>query len=132
MAASSRKLAVALATRLNAVVPKPLSVRAVGTEVHVYNGTRFEGSSPASEIVDDDDGRSLAEKADWASSAVVNGIQDVVARTLTEQWPLLPGAEMAIAHARTDGEHIYIWFGDLEAPALVLPPIDISELENGD
>jgi hypothetical protein len=128
MAALSPKLAAALAERLNAVVPKPLAVRREGTMVNVYNGLHLEGGTPASEIVDDNDGRSLAELARVASSAVVNRVQDMVAEALTEQWPLSPDGRMALAHTRTDAQLVYIWFGDVAAPVLELDPISIAEL----
>lgn len=129
MAASSHKVAAALAERLNAVVPRPLIVRAEGSSVNVYNGSRLEGGTPASEIVDDDDGRSFAERLHVVSSAVVNRVQDIVAEASAQQWPVLRTGRMALPHTHTDGERVYIWFGERSDPVLEVPPISVSDLQ---
>lgn len=121
---------MALAVRLDAVVPSRLRVRADGTSVNVYDGSEAWHGSAASEILEDDDDRTVAERADCASSAVISGVQDAVAEALRQQWPALPTGGMALPHTRTDGENVYLWYGrDEDHPLLALPPIVIAGLE---
>ena len=130
MPPSARKLALALAARLDAVVPSRLRVRADGTSVNVYDGSEVWHGSAASEILEDDDDRTVAERADCASSAVISGVQDAVAEALHEQWPALATGAMALPHTRTDGDNVYLWYGrDENHPLLTLPPIVIADLE---
>ena len=130
MPPSARKLAVALAGRLDAVVPSRLRVRADGTSVNVYDGGEVWHGSAASEILEDDADRTVAERAASATSAVISGVQDAVAKALREQWPALPTGGMALPHTRTDGENVYLWYGrDEDHPFLVLAPIVIADVE---
>jgi hypothetical protein len=64
MQLSAEKLASALASRLDAVVPRPIRVRAEDTMVNVYDGAELWAGSPASEIVEAD-GALSAEDAEY-------------------------------------------------------------------
>jgi hypothetical protein len=129
MRASSRKLALALAERLGEILPPPLVVRALGDCLEVQaDGTGWGGSAAAA-IVEEEDGRSLAERVETAVRAILSGVQDAAAEYLTLPWPLDAAGAMALPDARTDAERVFAWFGDCEADAAVtLRPIALAEL----
>ena len=127
------RLAVALAERLDAVVSAPFRVRAEGGWVALYHGETLDGSAQVAETLDQaTDRAALARYAAWAAEQVLSSVQDGVAEWTTEWWPLLPGGGMALPGARTDGEHVYLWYGpdgEREAGAvLAFPPISVADL----
>jgi hypothetical protein len=130
-AVQSHRLASAVAARLAEVVPSSLSVRSDGLLVNVYRKAEPTiplGGSAAAQIISDDDGRSLPEKARVAVASILNGVQDCVAEELAEPWPQVSG-KMAQPNARTDGERVYLWYGDVERfPVISLAPIRLAEL----
>jgi hypothetical protein len=115
-----------LAERLSSAVPNTLKVRAEGDVVEVFDGDESVGGSAASSIVEDSDSRSLEEKIETASLAVLSGVQDAIAEALRVEWPLLARGGMALPEARSDGRQVHLWFGEKTAPAMVLPPIELN------
>ena len=128
---NAHKLAAMLASRLSRVVPSTLGVRAHGHRVDVFDGNECFPASAAAAIVDDSDGRSLEEKVEVASCAVLNGVQDAIAQALRAEWPVLPKGGMALPDARCDGPRLHLWFGERAAPVVELVPIELSEFREG-
>ncbi|MGI8483983.1 MAG: hypothetical protein ACR2OU_06945 [Thermomicrobiales bacterium] len=135
MHASSRKLAAALAARLNEVVPGLFRVQAEGEDVGVYAQDSSIGGSGAPGIVEDDeddeddDDRTLGEKIETATRAVLDAVQDVISEYLCVPWPSLDGVAMAMPGVRVDTELVHLWYGaDESAPAISIPAIRISEI----
>jgi len=126
---SPDRLAAAVATRLNSVVPTGLSVRAEGSAVSLYDPESW-GSSLAAHILTEEGGRSIVELVETAAYAIMNSIQDEVMESTKEQWPLGPGGA-AEPEARVIGEQLHLWFGDETAPILRLEPVDLIELADG-
>lgn len=124
MPASSRSLAAALASRLDSVVPPGLTVRADGDRVSVYDGAKILGGSAAAVLVGDQDGRSVEDRIETASRAVLDGVQDVVAEWLTEPWP----QGLPAVGGRAAGGRLHLWYGDEGSPALSLAPIDLADI----
>src|SRR6266487_81462 len=123
---SPERFAAAVADRLNAVVPRGLSVRAEGTTDSLYDPSWWPASS-AAVIVTDDDDRSLVERAETAARSILNATQDVVMESMREQWPRPTGAANApYPDARVVGEQLQMWFGDEAAPVLRLKPVDLT------
>jgi hypothetical protein len=128
---SPERFAAAVAERLNAVVPRGLSVRAEGTTVTLYDPSWWPASS-AAEIVSDDDDRSIVQRAETAARSILNATQDVIMESTREQWPPPTGAGNApYPDARVVGERLQMWFGDEAAPILRLEPVDLTELSHG-
>src|SRR5581483_11925255 len=123
---SPDRFAAAVATRLNAVVPAGLSVRAEGSGVGLYDPELCGGSNSA-EILRDEDGRSPVELVETVAWGILNGIQDVVMESTKEQWPVGPRGA-AEPGARVVGEQLHLWFGDEVAPILRLEPVELMEL----
>jgi len=128
---SPERFAAAVADRLDAIMPRGLSVRAEGTTVSLYDPSCWPASS-AAEIMTDDDDRSIVERVETAARSILNATQDVVMESTREQWPRPTGAANApYPDARIVGERLQMWFGDEAAPALRLEPVDLTELANG-
>ena len=126
---SPHRFAAALAARLNAVVPRGLSVRAEGSAVSVYDPV-LSGGSAGADIFGKGDRRSIAELVETAAWAIMNSIQDVVMESTREQWPM-GAARAADPGVRVVGDRLHLWFGDEENPVLRLESVDLSELANG-
>ncbi len=109
MRASSHKLAVALAARLNDIVPVPFRVQAKGGDVHVDAPDVCVGGSSAPTIVEDDDDRTVGEKIETALRAVLSSVQDDISEFLTEPRPSADGCGMAMPGARSDEQWIHLW-----------------------
>jgi hypothetical protein len=113
------RLAVALAERLDAVVPRPFRVRADDGWVSRYHGDAWEGSSDVASVLDQpiDQGVRPGERGSFAwfaaisAEGVLSSVQDHVSEATTEPWPLLPVGAMARSGTRTDGERVYLWYG---------------------
>ncbi len=133
MAASSHRLAAAVASRLAAVAPVPLTVRAEGEVVSVYGTTESSkslGGSAAATIVEELDDRTIAEKIEAAVHAMLSGVQDVVTEVSRQPWPRAERGGMALPNVRSDGTRVHLWYGDDErAPVIRFPPIAIAEVE---
>ena len=134
MAASSRKLAALMASRLARVVPPPFAIGATDSGVGVYIGREaltLLGGSNAASIVEDDDDRTAGERIESAVAAIMDGVQDCVAEELREPWPSLDRVTMALPNTRRDEKRICMWFGEDErAPVVALSPIEIADLED--
>src|SRR5689334_20787814 len=123
---SPRRFAAAMAQRLSQVVPSGLSVRSNGSSVDVYGRNSDRHASAAAEIIRAEDGRSLAELIDTAARAILGGAQDAVMEILAEQWPLDPSGRVVYPDARVDGGQVLMWFGQDQAPVIVIPPLNVA------
>lgn len=127
MVVSSRSLARALAERLRAVIPPPLTVRAEGEAVSLYAGQDLLVRSLSPAIVEDDDDRSPAQRTETAVWAVLEGIQDAAMDHLTEMWPRETDGSLAMAGTRLTSDRVYCWYGASEEhPAVRFEPIELG------
>ena len=63
-----------------------------------------------------------------AACNVLNTVQDCVAITLREVWPLEtaePEHRMAYPGSKAEGTVLYLWYGPEESPIVRLQPIDL-------
>ncbi len=120
--------AVAMAERLNRVVPSGLSVRANGSSIDVYGRKAECRASSAADLILEEDGRSLVELIETAASAILNGAQDAVMEILAEEWPLGANGAVVYPEARVDGGQLVMWFGDEPAPVVLLQPLEVSDV----
>ena len=126
---NSDRLAATLVQRLLSVMPASLTVRADGVVVDVQDERGSIGGSAASTILDEDDGRSLGQKVETASWAVLSGVQDAVAEALQIEWPVLEGGGMALPGVRLIGHQVHLWFGNEPTPVLRLNAIDLADFD---
>jgi hypothetical protein len=126
---SPDRFAAALAARLDSVVPTGLSVRAHGPAVGIYDPNRGE-VSVITDVVAEEDGRSVIERVETTARALLDSMQDVVQESTTEQWPMGP-AGVAEPEVRVVGDQLQMWFGDEAGPVLRLQPVDLTELAAG-
>jgi hypothetical protein len=128
MGASSRKLAAALAQRLNDIVPAPFRLSAEDGEVHIYIADELDSWLLTAPVVEDES-RDLAERLETAAESVLSALQDSVSEHTRSPWPSTDGRTMALPGVRWDGKSIHLWFGRDEAAAVVrMPPISITEI----
>lgn len=126
LSASSRKLAQELATRLSQIIPPPFTAHADGDSVSILAEGVLIGSSEATAIVDDDDGRPLGQKYETAVRSVLGAVQDCITEHLEVPWPRPVGQSMPMPGARWNGLRVHMWYGDDEDIATVnFPPIDV-------
>jgi hypothetical protein len=132
-------LTAELATRLDAVVPRPARVRVEGRLLRV--------EAPAPGAWGGEDVASLAEQrededgVDWIAYAcerALDGVQEVLIVTwLREVWPVRGEG------SRTDGPHpeahaavrdgeIRLWYGEEDDPVLSLEPIPLDRVLRSD
>jgi hypothetical protein len=125
MNVSSRNLAIDISGRLNDFAPEGLSISSTNGAIEVYSGGQMVGGSPALDIIEENDGRSVTDRVETAVQATLSGIQDVIIEDIHGPWPGPPGpgSELPLPECRVAGDELLIWFGDQETPALVLPPI---------
>jgi hypothetical protein len=125
MNVSSHNLAVDISGRLNDFAPDGLSIGFANGAIEVYSGGQMVGGSPALDIIDENDDRSVTDRVETAVQATLSGIQDVIIEDIHRPWPGLPGAgsELPLPDCRVAGDELLVWFGDEAAPALALPPI---------
>lgn len=131
MRASSHKLATALASRLNRILPSPWRVSARAGSIDVYLGDTPEFTALSLGTIEDDNDPewSLLERAEAAVHGVLNSVQDSVSEYLREPWPSTHGHTMAMPEVRADAEFVRLWFGDDEkAPVVGIPPIPFAEI----
>jgi hypothetical protein len=131
----AERFAHAIAERLDAVVPRPVRVRADGTDVAVYVGDAWWGSSLTGDLLaqTDDEAEAgeawpLAERVETAALGVLSSVQDTVAESSREPWPRLPTGAMALPAARVQAGEVRLWCGPDEATAvLTLPPLMLRD-----
>jgi hypothetical protein len=125
MNVSFRNLAVSISGQLDDLVPDGLSIGSADGTIEVYSGGRVVGGSPALEIIDENDDRSVSARIETAVRATLSGIQDVIIEYIHSPWPGQQdhGAEIPEPNCRVTGDELLVWFGDEAAPTLVLPPI---------
>jgi hypothetical protein len=128
---SPEKFALALASRLNAVVPPNVSVRAQNAVVDVYGERGSFGGSGAAPIINDEDDRSLEERLEIVARTILNGAQDSIMEILREQWPVGPDGKAAYSGARVVRGQLRMWFGEEGSPLLELAPLPIAEIYEG-
>ena len=105
-----------------------MSVHAEGSIVFVRVGDLHVADSAGSAIVDDDDDRTLEEKAECAAWGVLSRIQDEISEHLTEPWPA-DGRRMADPGVRTAQGRMFLWYGGSESSSLFpLGSIDLDEV----
>ena len=116
-------LAAALATRLDAVVPEPISVVASNEMV----------------IICDAGGRrTWRSLVDWeieeASRLVLDSLQDFLTDELTVPWPHDParGYVFHEPHAERRGNELHLWYGDEDDPVLVLDAVPLRDCRADD
>jgi hypothetical protein len=127
--ASSHRLAWALSSRLNSIIPSTMKVRHDGANVVLLVGEREIGGSAAATILDDDDDRDFAERARTAVEAVLSGVQDVVIEELKGGWPAAStGDDLPLPGARAVGGSVLGWYGSEDTPVVRLDAIPLSEL----
>jgi hypothetical protein len=119
---SSRDLARAIASRLDAVAPAGLQVREEGASIRVLRSGAWIGGSAAPEIVT---GGADERQVETAARAAISGVQDVFAEVLAEPWPASRG-EMPAPDARVEEGVLHAWFGSAERPVLSLEPYELS------
>lgn len=123
---ASHRLARALVARLRGVVPGILEIEADGPDVLVrFGGSESRNGTAA--ILDEDDGRSWSERAATPVRAVLNHVQDAAADATGVPWPA-SGATLPLPQAEVVGGAIRMWFGERDAPVLVLDDLDLGEL----
>jgi hypothetical protein len=123
---SSRDLAVALADRLNDIVPHGFVVRAQDSDLVVIHDGQVVGVSGAPAIMDTAEAIMYPrENLETAVRAALSGVQDYIAETTTEPWPGSGGTQPN-SDARVDDDRVQMWFGSEEAPLIRLRPIDLS------
>lgn len=127
--ASSRKLAAALAARLDRLVPDPVAVTVDDANVVIMVRQQEAGSSGAAAILDDDDGRDPLERAETAARAVLSGVQDCVIEELRERWPApVREAELPLPGVRIIDGELHSWYGEEEGPSVRLDAISLRDL----
>ena len=94
---------------------------ALGFEMQ-YRGERlgaFEHASTGSD----------AEQVQSVVLELLSQVQDIVAETTTEPWPLIVvngRKDMAMPNAAVEGDRLHMWYGEAAAPALRLPSVDLN------
>lgn len=72
---------------------------------------------------------SHAERVRDVAYELMSQVQDVIAESTREPWPLtvVDGRrDMAMAEAVIEGDELLMWYGDREAPALQLPAVRLK------
>ena len=124
---SAWRLATALARRLDAVVPARFRVTASAESIDLVDGTEMWHASGACSIVEDDDDRTVLERANTAAWSVLSGVQDAVMHATREPWPVDAGGTLALPESGIALASVTLAFGDLQQPLIVLPPIPLEE-----
>jgi hypothetical protein len=126
LSVSSRDLAVALADRLNDIVPRGFVVRAQDSDLVVIHDGQVVGVSGAPTIMDTADAIMYPrENLETAVRATLSGVQDYIAEATAEPWPGSGGTQPN-SDARVDDDRVQMWFGSEEAPLIRLRPIDLT------
>jgi hypothetical protein len=126
LSVSSRDLAVALADRLNDIVPPGFVVRAQDSDLVVIHDGQVVGVSGGPTIMDNANAIMYPrENLETAVRATLSGVQDYIAEATTEPWPGSGGTQPN-SDARVDDDRVQMWFGSEEAPLIRLRPIDLT------
>ena len=126
MRVSSRKLVIALVSRLNDVVPSSFRLSTDGDRLRVDSHGAL--SSIMSVDIVEDESRNLDERLQTSVWSVISSLQDDISEDLRTPWPSRDGRTMALPQVHSDGESVHMWFGDERAPILSLPAIRIAEI----
>jgi hypothetical protein len=118
---SSHRLAIALARRLNAVIPAGFRLTPRESYVELRIDGAWHGASCSPEIADDD-ARELEERLDTAVYGVLNSVQDSISEHLRTPWPSTDGRKMAMPAVRVGPNSIHLWYGESEAEAVLRLP----------
>lgn len=141
MPLSALRLAEALASRLNAIVPSPIHVLVeepsssglsldADVIIRVADGTEPRGGHGFSNLdLQPDSPSSLGDVACSMAVAMLNGVQDWVIRILQGRWPRSSAGDIAVPDGRADSDCVYLWYGASEDHAvLTLEPITLREI----
>jgi hypothetical protein len=134
MSISASRVASVLADRLKPAVPSPFSVRAAGPQLHVDHPDDWGFSLGFEWMEAGAEDRGAATLLELAVDSALNHLQDAVAESTTEPWPVLSeggsGRAMAPYQMRWEGEDLLFWYGIAEsAPLISFAPIALYELE---
>jgi len=133
IALSSRKVAAALARRLQAQVPQGVEVAAEDRSLVVHlAGERWDASA-APCILDDPQGWEPGEEdvlLESVAYSALSGVQDAICEATGESWPPQPGDPNALPEpgARVDAGVLRLWFGNPAQPLRTLDPIALADL----
>ena len=125
--ASSHEFAKSLGAQLRDSVPEGVAIEVDGADVVIRFADQESRNGTAS-ILDDDDGRSLYEKVDSATRAILSHVQDAASVATGRPWPG-SGADMPLADVEVRNGHLHAWFGAIDAPVLRLNDIDLRDLD---
>src|SRR6266849_8080783 len=126
MHVASQKLADALVSRLNDVIPAHFRLSTHGKLLHVHIGGTL--NSILSLDIVEDESRDLNERLQTVVYSVINNLQDDISEDLRTPWPSLDGRTMAMPEVHSDGEWVHVWYGDVRAPVLSMPAILIEDI----
>jgi hypothetical protein len=130
MRVSSRDLGQALVERVGEVLPAAISLSLAQGGIAIYANGALLGVCEATTIVDEDDGRSLAERVHTAVLATLGSIQDFVMHHLTTPWPTDDRGELAFPGVRVEPSRVVAWYGASEKDAAVtIRPIALASLQ---
>jgi hypothetical protein len=128
MRPSSHKLAIALARRLNAVIPVGFRLTPQDSYLELRIDGAWDGTLCSPEIADDDT-RELEERLHTAVYGVLNSVQDSISEHLRTPWPSTDGRTMAMPAVRVGANSIHLWYGESESePVLGLAEIALGEI----
>jgi hypothetical protein len=133
IALSSRKVAAALAERLQAFAPEGVTVSADGHTLVVQAGELRWDASGAPATLDDPKGWAPGEEAVLLESvaySVLSGVQDAICEATAESWPQQPEDPNALPEpgSRVERGQLLLWFGNPAAPVLVLDHVRVADL----
>ena len=128
MAISADKLAAEMAARLSQVSPSGCTVVSEGSLVLVTSSEGDLSASAAASVVEELDGRSDHELLETASSAILSGTQDAIARILKEPWPVSGDGSMGIPESAVEGDFLRLWFRKGDRCVLELPALRVGEI----
>jgi hypothetical protein len=132
MAALSHKLARVLAERIGETLPPPLTVRASGERLDLFDGDVLFGGSHNAAVVDSRDGRTLRQRVETAVASVLSEIQDEVTEHLTVQWPLDTDGQVGMPYVATNRLEVWSGFAREDGtPVIHLRSIRFSDLTGG-
>lgn len=124
------RLALALADSIGIALPSGFTVSGEGGMVCLYENDAFTGGSDMPGVLEDEhDGSTLAETLETIGCSVLSAVQDWIADTTTDPWPVDADGRMAECGARADAHRLYLWYGGSEAGAVItLRPVELGPL----
>ena len=124
-AMDSETLARELAERMKAVVPSGIRISVEGNMLEFRSDFNTGGSgSYACQWLDGGTG-TPSERIREACWRAFSDLQDFVDEETTEPWPGLKTPPHP--HARIENDFVIIWFGDSQAPDLIMAPLPLDE-----